>query len=336
MTDRQIVFVFTGEFGYELLNWHAKIYKFAIENPGCEIVVASSAATSVLYKEIARFIPLNSISCFSSGIADSYFLRHTQFKRDSLYDVLSAINRRRNIRFFLDEILGPEPKRKYIFSDQLNKLGNLTFGATRWAPRVNLFRTRNFQEIYDRLPYQENHYHQLIPSQEAVAKVKQKLMDLGVSRKFIAFQSADREVFLKKRRLEANSGRIVGLLLDELPCVEIKFSQFRTSDTQSLDVNSSKVIYCDSLDDQIAIISLASYCIFISGGDFRSLHYVPPLCGKNVYSIVSSSIMSNSSIYLWNKEVNIFGGSIIPISSEALLSDARYLSSIFKFFKSIL
>jgi hypothetical protein len=88
------------------------------------------------------------------------------------------------------------------------------------------------------------------------------------------------------------------------------------------------------LEEQVAIISLSSFCIFTSSGDYRSLHYVPSFCGKDNYSITSSSIVSNSAIGLWNSQIFQFGGKIIPIAAESLYFDKELKMAVLDFWKS--
>lgn len=331
-----VVFVFTGEFGYELLNWSGKIAKFASENSDLKILVCSSEASKALYSDQIEFIGLNVLDSFHDALADTYFLRIPNFVRDSICDVFTAHARRRKIRKFVANRTNLYQQRVlFIFSDQKNILRGTTFGATRWAPRFNLFRKRYFEEIYDNLPYLENSYSKLETRPEILSLMQKRLDNLGVRHKFMLIQTADRVHFLKKRRFTAKSNEIMSEIISKFPVVELDFNQLRNTDSRSTPSASTRIT-CNSLEEQIALINLASVCVFFSEGDFRSLHYVPPMAGKNVYSLVSSSIISNSAINLWNEKVFNFGGKCIPICIEALLWDLKIKEKVFELWSQIL
>ena len=335
-TDRYI-FVFTGEFGYELLNWHAKIRKFSLLNPNLQIITASTGATRNLYKDFSVFYPLDDLKVFRYAVADTYFLRRLRFKKDDFLDVLLAMIRRYRIKRYLLNLLGPNVnkyKSFFVFSDKSKSFDGLQFGSRRWAPRINLFRKRNFQDIYDNLPTSENLYKALDADEQKSLEMKQRLDDLGVSTPFVLVQSAERDNFLKKRRTEMALNELFEIFCTRLPVVQINFSQVRSEDTQSNLKASGTIIVCKSLEDQVALIRLSAFCVFFSSGDYRSLHYVPPFCGVDVYSVTSSSVVSNSSIAKWNKEVFNFGGKILPITTEALLFDPKNLDSFLSYLSS--
>lgn len=334
--SKTIVFVFTGEFGYELLNWQARIRKFTSITQNINYVVCSTKAVRALYPQGTRFIELDSLNYFKNGIADTYFIRRMGFIKDDFFDSSLAILRRFQIKKYVKKELSINGSQiKFIFSDQYNVINNHSFGATRWAPRLVFFRKRRFDSIYDSLPYEENTYCKLEPSPEAIEWAKNSLKNLEMSQNFIVLQTADREYFLKKRRLQPESLHLIQHLRENLPIVEIDFRSSRITDSTSVP-NKRQVIFCDSLDHQLAIISLASFAIFLSDGDFRSLNYVPPFAGKNVYSISSSSIVSNSAINLWNEKVFKFGGYCIPLTLESLIWDIKFRDQLVKYFKSLI
>lgn len=337
MKTERYIFVFTGEFGYELLNWHAKIHKFSNSKPDVQIVTASTSATHILYQGFSNFIPLDDLKLFRSAIADTYFLRRLGFKRDDLLDVLLAILRRHHVkRHVLKLFRSDDEKFKsiFVFSDKSKEINGLQFGSRRWTPRLNFFRKRNFQEIYDNLPTTENQYTALDVSKQKSFEMQQRLADLGVETPFILVQSAERKNFLKKRRNESALSELFDIFCTRLPTVQLNFSQVRDGDTQSNLQMTGTTIFCNSLEDQVALIRLSAFCVFFSSGDYRSLHYVPPFCGIDVYSVTSSSIISNSSIEKWNKEVFNFGGKILPITAEALIFDPKYLESFLSYLAS--
>jgi hypothetical protein len=187
---------------------------------------------------------------------------------------------------------------------------------------------------YDGLPSGENKYIELIPRESVMRDVKKRILDMGITSPFVVVQNADRETFLKKRRIELSTRDLYSEISKQLPTVEISFRQIRRTDTQSPSTDSNNVYLCTSLEEQAAIIRLSSFCIFMSSGDFRSLHYVPSFCGRDNYSITSSSIISNSAIGLWNEEVFMFGGKIIPMTAESLIVDVALKNNFLGFCNS--
>jgi hypothetical protein len=337
MKTKRYIFIFTGEFGYELLNWHAKIHKFSNLKPDVQIVTASTSATHILYQDFSDFFPLDELKVFRSAIADTYFLRRLGFKRDDLLDVLLAILRRYHIKKHILKYLRSDSekfKSIFVFSDKSCVINGLQFGSRRWTPRLNPFRKRNFQEIYDNLPSIENQYTALDVDKQKSLEMQERLAGLGVKTPFILIQSAERKNFLKKRRNESALDELFEIFCTRLPAVQVIFSQVRNGDTQSNLQMTGTTISCKSLEDQVALIRLSAFCVFFSSGDYRSLHYVPPFCGIDVYSVTSSSVVSNSSIDKWNREVFNFGGKILPITAEALIFDPKYLDSFLSYLAS--
>jgi hypothetical protein len=333
MKFKTYVFVFTGEFGYELLNWQGRIRKFSKETPDSRIICASLKATKILYEDFSEFIALDESEIIKNGIADSYFLRYPNFRRDGFWDVLTAYRRRRTLKKFIVQNFPRISLKntKFIFSDQPNNLEGFLFGATRWAPRINPLRRRSFQEIYDNIPVEENLFKELVPSETTLKEVGQKIKELGITGSFIAIQNAERDTFLKRRRFEFSTSELFHEVSNSLPTLEISFRQVRETDTQSPTASSEKVYVCRSLEEQAAVIRLSSFCIFFSSGDYRSLHYVPSFCGKDNYSISSSSIISNSAIGLWNSKIFNFGGKIIPMTTESLIFDQKFKNNFLDF-----
>ena len=69
------VFVFIGEFGYELFNWQGVIRKWASENKkdGDEIVVCSRKGLDLIYEDVCDYyIDISNLSSFKSVVADCY------------------------------------------------------------------------------------------------------------------------------------------------------------------------------------------------------------------------------------------------------------------------
>lgn len=75
------VFVFLGEFGYELFNWQGVVRKFSKTISSMDdIICCSRASLSPLYESASYFIDLSELGIFKNSVASMYFaLRPTQF-----------------------------------------------------------------------------------------------------------------------------------------------------------------------------------------------------------------------------------------------------------------
>lgn len=68
------VFVFLGEFGFELLNWQGVVRKFARSVPTDDkIVCCSRADLSSIYESADAYIDISGVECFKNSVASAYF-----------------------------------------------------------------------------------------------------------------------------------------------------------------------------------------------------------------------------------------------------------------------
>ena len=66
------VFIFTGEFGYELLSWNGVVRKWYHENykEGDTVIIASRPGLDLIYEMADYYIDLSEIDAYNKCIAD--------------------------------------------------------------------------------------------------------------------------------------------------------------------------------------------------------------------------------------------------------------------------
>ena len=138
------VFVFLGEFGYELLNWQGVIRKFAKTiSPADKIVCCSRAHLYPLYESAEVYIDISDVELFRRSRASGYFAHPD---RADSWDSVQSQRFHRRLKsqlqeFILDRLRATngiesgEPC-TFIFSSEGLKLNGCKFGrfAYRYSP----------------------------------------------------------------------------------------------------------------------------------------------------------------------------------------------------------
>ena len=326
------VFVFLGEFGYELLNWQGVIRKFS-RNVGTSerIVVASRKGVSLLYDTVDSFIDISSIELFNNSIASGYGLNNPDIKLYSDYDkycnhrFLSEIYSIKNYKYIqtlkniikenigrrLVELFGEKNKIIYVFSDHTVTLNGLQFGRKH----------RDKHDIYYNLDVNNNEYTKLKADETKKKLVEQKL-GMSLSEKYILCQTGSREIVQRSKDV-MDINDIIKTLNNRVSIVLLEFNTGRKMDSGSCfnDALYLRRYMCDSLEEQSVLIAYASKCLFFTEGDFRSHNYLPPFFGKDVFAVANKSVfdLPTTPIDYWNEKVFKFGGQIYPIYSERLI-----------------
>ena len=83
---RTYVFIFTGEFGYELLNWNGVVRKWVSENkqPNDTIIICSRKGLELIYEMADYYIDISDIESYKNSIADCY----CSFVRDESNNII--------------------------------------------------------------------------------------------------------------------------------------------------------------------------------------------------------------------------------------------------------
>lgn len=320
--SKDLCFVFLGEFGYELLDWQGKIRKLG-QKSTLAIGVASRSNCELLYRDSAKFfISLEDIPEYFESKAHSYFAHAADYnpasgKFGKLLDSYKAWTRRRRIASFITRNLPGKSSVKFIFSDQLNVVEGVSFGAQR--NRFEAFPGK-FQHptIYTNYILTDNIFLNLLQLIDTRESTRFQNLATG-SRPLILVQRAERELVIRNDA-RMNEFQILEELSKFGKVVLMEYTPSRTFDTSGVFNSEFKYerITFNSLAEQVALLLHADICVSFSHGDFRSHNYIAPFLGKVGYSIAPFEILKNSAFELWNEKV--FPGKIVAIPSDNLLA----------------
>ena len=72
--DTNYVFIFLGEFGYELFNWHGVVRKFAGQLPASSrIVIAGRRGLQPFYETAQEYVEISDFAPFRESVAAAYW-----------------------------------------------------------------------------------------------------------------------------------------------------------------------------------------------------------------------------------------------------------------------
>lgn len=321
MKKRELyIFIFVGEFGYELINWQGKVRKFVEFNPDALVAISGKNACEVLYRDFSDiYIALDECRAYKHSFADRYFAHAKNYrykgKISDLIDEIWAVKFRLLVKKFLIKELRkkvePNFRPFFVFSDLPKNIDGLTFGAPR-SFFSRLFCSKP-QDIYLNAPIQENSYRDIAENLRAHEISHVEVFSQSMRPRAI-IQTASRN----------RINRVQNFLDEEVFLNEIakywevyllEYESTRNSDTQgTFKLDSFQKIRVKTLAEQISYLSKADVCISFTHGDFRSNTYVPALAGLKSFVITDKETLKNSDIKLWNESV--FAGEIIPITLE--------------------
>ena len=330
------VFVFLGEFGYELLNWQGVVRKFSRGiGKNDKIVIASRKGLSILYETSDMYVDISELDLFKASVASGYSSNCPDIKLYQDYDkyckkrfsngIYSIKNYsfkaalKNQIKLYLnpkiEEYFDKNQRITYIFSDKCTYLNGFQFGRKH----------HDKYNIYDKLNVKNNEYVRLNVA-EGLASTVQSKLGIDLSEDFVLCQMGSRCIVQRSKDL-VNPEKLINLISEEMHVVLMDFNTGRNNDSGScFEYKNNCIKYsCNSLEEQSVLISNASSCLFFTEGDFRSHNYLPPFWGKDVYSVAPKNVyqLPTTPIDFWNKNVFTFGGQIISIISESL-TDTKY------------
>lgn len=326
------IFVFLGEFGYELLNWQGVIRKFSktIDKSKDKITICTRKGLEPFYEFADKYMDISGLSYFKNSAACMYWahnpeLNFYKYHNDVVegrlpYDFLSKKNKKyqkklkEQIKNYVFEKLNFDIWEKYflknykfIFSSDYQTVNGLEFGTDSMTSA----------RIYDDLNLNNNTFIKIEPCKDANKNIEQKL-GFKLSEKYILCQTGSRPII--QRSKEHISVKILKELSKKIKVILLDFDTKRNYDSKSKfeNIENCYKYSCTSFREQSVLISNAKACLFFTEGDFRSHNYIPPFMGKDVYSIAPKKVfeLGNTPIDFWNKNVFQFGGKIIPIFSE--------------------
>ena len=327
------VFVFQGEFGFELLNWQGVVCKFATTiGPEDKIVCCSRANLYPLYEMADEFVDISDVPLFKQSRASAYWgifspaelPRHHligQFKEKSL----KLLMRRQLKQYVLahSNILRAakgEPIR-FVLSARPTRLNGCLFG---WS------RNDGVMDIYDLLDVDNNLYQQIEPDLRVRPSIETQL-GWSLDEPFLLVQTRKRASSTDQPSQDTlPEEQLIDRLSNRIRTILLSFDTGRWLDSGS-DFGEEHTCYryaCTSFPEQACLIHYARHCLFFTEGDFGSHIYVPPMMGKDVTAVAPRSIyqLESTPIDFWNQRVFRFGGHILPAMAEPIFASGETLN----------
>ena len=336
------VFVFLGEFGFELLNWQGVVRKFAqtIE-PQDQLICCSRANLYPLYEMADEFIDIADVPLFKRSRASAYRAIYTPYwlgRRQLLSYALqkllrfqlqryivakSAILRDHNLNWGLKEgFANVDPNCcTFIFSSPTTRLHGCIFGYDSYEV-----------DIYDDLKVENNLYRKIEPDFSVRIDVEQQL-GWSLEEPYILVQGRKRDASTRQPSSDVIAeDQLLTLLGRRIKTVLLTFDTGRWLDSYSTFAKypNSSHYRCHSFPEQACLIHFAQHCLFFTEGDFGSHIYVPPLLGRDVTALAPRSVYAIGSAPLehWNPNVFRFGGQVIPKVVEEVLQSTETMNTL--------
>ena len=320
------VFIFTGEFGYELLNWNGVVRKWVAENkqPNDTIVICSRKGLELIYEMADYYIDISHIESYKNSIADCY----CSFVRDETNNIIRTGYHQDDIINTVNHVINEAGFNNvtYIYSPVKTHMNGCLFGGGGiYGPE---------REPAGRLDLENNLYKKFLPDTSIQKQLEEKL-NISLDDPFILCQTAARDIVRRdKTKLEIDD--FIISLSKKLPVICLGFNVNKMLNSESIFSIESDNVHSyksDTLTEQSCLIAKAHKCIFFSEGDFRSHMYVPAFFGKSVTAIATKAVfnsisafpgMTNAPIDFWNKHVWNFGGKVEPLYYEEIALSNNY------------
>ncbi len=326
------IFVFLGEFGYELLNWQGVIRKFAttINRTKDRIVVCSREGLEPFYEYADEYISISELSYFKNSAASmywahspeiNYYKHHSDTISGKVSSGLMSTEDRRYQKKLKDQIKDfvLEKLQISIFNRYINRNYKFVFSSDYQVINGLVFGTDSMSKarIYEDLDLNNNLFVKVESCKGINVEVEKKL-GFSLSEPYFLCQTGARDVIQRSKKLLEY--KVLDKLSRKMKIVLLNFDTGRNLDSKSVfpDIKNCYVYNCGSFKEQSVLIENSQACVFFTEGDFRSHNYLPPFMGRNVYSIAAEDIfeIGTTPIKFWNNNVFRFGGQIIPICFE--------------------
>jgi len=305
------IFTFTGEFGYELLNWRSVIKKFKTISSENKIICCSRKGFQNMYDDSIcdEYIDISELERFKNSEADQYQclpvvdgagtrINADLHQKQLEDDVKMLVYNTFNVHEF---------EHKFIFSHTPISLKGLQFGSGR---------------IYSSEILSNNEYSKIATNSNTKQLLESRL-GFSLDSNYTLIQTAYRHT-VRRSKVKLDHEKLFNYFETDTKLVLLNFNTNRFNDSFSKFNNTDRIlISVDNFDEQSCLINNADKCVFLTEGDFRSHNYVPPLLGKNVISVAPKDVLDlpSSPIKFWNENVFKFGGQIIPLEYEQLIKD---------------
>jgi hypothetical protein len=315
------VFVFLGEFGYELLNGQGVVRRLAAALPtSSAIVVAGRRGLQPFYETAAQYIEVDDIDRYRDSYAAAYFAmapdqsrRHRpptdrQFKYDR--------ELRRSIEDRVRARLPDDGRRvEFVFSTELSDFGEAVFGVD---PRFYGLRASR-GSIYANLDVTNNRYEAIAPVEQSRDEIEAKL-GFSLDEPYVFVQSR-RRVIGPQSGGELNAGPLISEIARRCRVVELSFGSGRHLESDSAGALEGVSRYeTASFQEQSCLIGHARRCVLLTEGDLGSHAYLPPLMGRDAVVVARAGVFARASapVEFWNRNVFRFGGQMITLPVEQL------------------
>lgn len=320
------VFIFTGEFGYELLNWNGVVRKWVNANKTTNdtVVICSRHGLESIYEMADYYIDISDIDAYKNSIADCYcsyvrdennkIIRNGKHQDDILYTIHATLT-----EAGFDNI-------EYVYSPIRRSIDGCIFGTGGiYGPE---------REPIGRLDVNNNIYRKFEPVLSRQNDIETKL-GISLDQPFILCQHGARSIVQRDKTI-LDVDEFIHTLALKYPviCLGFDSSKMLNSKSKFNETSSHNIHYYNttSIEEQSCLISKSLERIFFSEGDFRSHIYVPPFYGKSVIAIATYDVFHNVSAYMqpgisnapiefWNANVWPFGPGIRRLYYEDLDND---------------
>jgi len=346
------VFVFLGEFGFELLNWQAVVRKFARScEPGDRIVCAGRTGVSHLYERAHAYIDISANERYRSSRASCYgavpepltgllprhgrpvarFLMDREIRRGLRQGAQGPFRIERGDWATAEQCIR-SAQSTWTFSWKKTWLGECRFGADMYslARRTRRFRLDGEGGIYGSLDAANNEYMKFEPVLSERSALEERL-GFSLEEPYVLIQGRQRETPQLSSETLATEP-VIAALARHARVVSLDFETGRAKDSYSrLSSGLPNVVSvsASSLAPQSCLIHFARSCVFFTEGDLGSHAYLPPLMGKDVWVVAPPSVfgLDSSPLEFWNENVFTFGGQIRPVAMGGGAGARRVLAS---------
>lgn len=311
------VFVFLGEFGYELFNWQGLVRKFkTVCDPDDIIIIGGRTGMDIWYPYADIFIGISDIPLYKASRADAYqaYDISTPYKIESMDEIKAAV------QAYIEDKLQPFRlgRSEFIFSSDLNLINGVHFGI--W-PR--------FVYIYGGEGYKQNLYAKIDYDSAELKSDLENRLQINLSEPYVLIQGRKRDIVIRSTHVIPIE-LLIERLAKKIPVVILNFNTGRSWDSRSQIAaqNNCRVLQSASAHEQAILIRYAAECVFATENDFGSHIYVPPFMERDVLAIAGADVykIGTTPIVFWNNEIFKFGGKILPFVSEEIFASEASLN----------
>ena len=313
------VFVFLGEFGYELFNWQGVIRRFAATlEDGERIVCCSRGQVRPLYERADAYVEISDVPAFQESVASGYFAVAERGSLRAPGSLLVDRTVRRAIAQHVRQQLDDSGPVRFVFSSRRTELRGCVFGASR----RRFGRDLHEGDIYERLDVRQNDYRRIEPDEQARIEVEATL-GLSLDEPYVLCQARERPI-VRRSHDHVAARLLIEELAKRVPVVLLSFDTGRALDSFSsfAEIPGTQRYFASSFGPQSTLVAHAERCVFFTEGDFGSHIYVPPFLGRDVVVLAPASVyaLGTTPIEFWNESVFRFGGQIVRLEAETALA----------------